>query len=90
MMTAVGCEKCDQTGYKGRMPLFEIITMDHQLADAIRNGESSSMLRKIATDSGARNLHQVAIEAISKGHTSAEEINRVLGDSFWKACSEKP
>lgn len=90
MMTAVGCEKCDQTGYKGRMPLFEIITMDHQLADAIRNGESSSMLRKIATDSGARNLHQVAIEAISKGLTSAEEINRVLGDSFWKACSEKP
>lgn len=88
IMTPVGCDKCNQTGYKGRMPLFEIITMDQNLADAVRAGESSSALREIASKNGARSLYQVAIEAISKGHTSAEEINRVLGESFWKACSE--
>ncbi|MCF6458902.1 GspE/PulE family protein [Pseudoalteromonas sp. MMG024] len=90
IMTPVGCDKCNQTGYKGRMPLFEIITMDQNLADAVRAGESSSALREMASKNGARSLYQVAIEAISKGHTSAEEINRVLGESFWKACSEKP
>ncbi|MFY8352971.1 GspE/PulE family protein [Pseudoalteromonas sp. SSM20] len=90
IMAPVGCDKCNQTGYKGRMPLFEIITMDQNLADAVRAGESSSALREIASKNGARSLYQVAIEAISNGHTSAEEINRVLGESFWKACSEKP
>ena len=88
IMTPVGCDKCNQTGYQGRMPLFEIITMDQDLADAIRAGESSSALRDIASKNGARRLYQVAIEAISKGYTSAEEINRVLGESFWKACTE--
>lgn len=90
IMTPVGCDKCNQTGYKGRMPLFEIITMDQNLADAVRAGESSSALREIASKNGARGLYQVALEAITKGHTSVEEINRVLGESFWKACSEKP
>ncbi|MEI4551172.1 GspE/PulE family protein [Pseudoalteromonas spongiae] len=88
IMAPVGCDKCNQTGYKGRMPLFEIITMDQNLADAVRAGESSSVLREIASKNGARSLYQVAIEAISNGHTSVEEINRVLGESFWKACTE--
>ncbi|WP_462159509.1 GspE/PulE family protein [Pseudoalteromonas sp. GB56] len=83
--SAVGCEKCKQTGYKGRMPLFEIITMTHQLADAIRAGEDTSTLRKIAAKTGSRTLYEVAIEAICNGHTSAEEVNRVLGEAFWQA-----
>ena len=84
LKSPVGCEKCEHTGYKGRIPLFEIITMDSRLADAIRAGDDSSQLRKIADESGARSLYRVAIEAVSNGQTSAEEINRVLGASFWQ------
>lgn len=82
--SAVGCEHCNQTGYKGRMPLFEIITMNDELADAIRSGESSMSLRKVAADSGSRPMYKVAIDAVSNGQTSADEIHRVLGESFWK------
>jgi len=86
IMSPSGCDECDHTGYKGRIPLFEIITIDYQLADAIRAGESTSKLREVAAQSGARSLYKVALEALSKGLTSAEEINRVLGQSFWKEC----
>lgn len=86
IMSPSGCDECDHTGYKGRIPLFEIITIDYQLADAIRAGESASRLREIAAQSGARSLYKVALETVSKGLTSAEEINRVLGQSFWKEC----
>ncbi|MGX1111566.1 type II secretory ATPase GspE/PulE/Tfp pilus assembly ATPase PilB-like protein [Pseudoalteromonas sp. MBR-15] len=86
IMSPSGCDECDHTGYKGRVPLFEIITIDYQLADAIRAGESASRLREIAAQSGARSLYKVALETVSKGLTSAEEINRVLGQSFWKEC----
>jgi type II secretory ATPase GspE/PulE/Tfp pilus assembly ATPase PilB-like protein len=82
--SAVGCEHCNNTGYSGRMPLFEIITLDHRLADAIRAGVESMTLRKIAAESGSRSLYNVALEAISNGLTSAAEINRVLGESFWQ------
>ncbi len=85
-MSPSGCDDCDQSGYKGRIPLFEIITIDYQLADAIRAGESTSKLREIAAKCGARSLYKVALEALSKGLTSVEEINRVLGQSFWKEC----
>ncbi len=83
--SAKGCDKCQKTGYKGRMPLFEIITITDQLADAIRAGEDSSSLRRIAAQSGARPLFEVAIDAVAAGQTSAEEINRVLGEAFWRA-----
>ena len=86
IMSPSGCDDCDQSGYKGRIPLFEIITIDYQLADAIRAGESTSKLREIAAKCGARSLYKVALEALSKGLTSVEEINRVLGQSFWKEC----
>lgn len=86
IMSPSGCDDCDQSGYKGRIPLFEIITIDYQLADAIRAGESTSKLREIAAKCGARSLYKVALEALSKGLTSVEEINRVLGQSFWEEC----
>lgn len=82
--SAVGCEQCDHTGYKGRLPLFEIITIDNDLADAIRAGSDSMQLRKLAAQNGARSLYGVAIEAVASGQTSAEEINRVLGEAFWQ------
>lgn len=80
---ALGCEACDNTGYQGRMPLFEIVVIDNILADAIRGQQDVSALRRIAQEQGNRTMSTIAKETIDRGDTSAEEIHRVLGEQFW-------
>lgn len=80
---AVGCESCDHTGYRGRMPLFEIITIDNVLADAIRDCKDVAELRTIARHRGNRPISEIAAEVVQQGLTSAEEVHRVLGEQFW-------
>ena len=84
----VGCEECGNSGYKGRMPLFEIITMNPELADAIRAKKDTRQLRDIAFSHTSRPICDVAAEAIANGQTSAKEIHRVLGESFWKGIEK--
>jgi len=83
---ALGCESCNHTGYQGRMPLFEIISIDSQLADAIRDGAGLPTLRQLAIKQGNRPMSVIAAQAVSSGETSADEIHRVLGEQFWSDC----
>lgn len=76
----VGCSRCADTGYKGRIPLFEIIKIDHELADAIRRKKGTKELREISAQAGNRSIEDVAIETIANGITSIEEVQRVLGN----------
>lgn len=87
--TPVGCEQCGNSGYKGRMPLFEIIIMNSELADAIRAQKDTTQLRNIAFKHDSRPISLVAAEAICTGKTSAQEVHRVLGEEFWKGVSNR-
>lgn len=84
--SAKGCQACNDSGYRGRMPLFEIITIDNTLADAIREGRDASELRHLAKMQNNRPMSLIALESIKRGETSAAEVHRVLGEQFWQDC----
>lgn len=77
-MVAPGCPRCAQTGYAGRVGIFELVVMDEVLAAAIADGKTSGELREMLRVRGHRGLVEAARERIVDGTTSAEEMLRVL------------
>ena len=72
-----GCEKCDFTGYKGRVALYEVMEMVPEIRDAIVKGKNSDEIREIAIRHGMRTLREVGKIKITKGVTTPEEVLRV-------------
>ena len=77
-MVARGCERCGNTGYAGRVGIFELIVVDEQLASAIADERPSGELRDLLRERGHRGLVDAAKERIIDGTTSAAEVLRVL------------
>ncbi len=73
---ARGCEKCSNTGYKGRVGLFEAMEIDEELREQIMVGASTSELRQKAKERGMLSLRQSGIEKIKLGVTSIDEVLR--------------
>jgi len=71
-----GCENCNNTGYKGRMGLYEIMTFDDDLRDMIVQHASTQVLRNEAKKRGMRTLRQAGLMAIYDGVTTIEEVVR--------------
>ena len=71
-----GCEMCNNTGYKGRMGLYEIMTFDDDLRDMIIQHASTQVLRNEAKKRGMRTLREGGLMAIYDGITSIEEVVR--------------
>ena len=63
-------------GYKGRMALFEIMSMDDQLRDLVMNEASTAVLRDHARKRGMRSLRECGLLSIYEGHTSIDEVLR--------------
>jgi type IV pilus assembly protein PilB len=71
-----GCEVCNNTGYKGRMGLYEIMTLDDDMRDMIIKHASTQLLRVEAKKRGMRTLRECGLLAIYDGVTSIEEVVR--------------
>ncbi len=71
-----GCDKCNNTGYKGRVGLFEVMELDEELREMIMIGASTSELRQKAKEKGMLTLRQSGLEKIKMGITSIEEVLR--------------
>ncbi|HKP02045.1 MAG TPA: GspE/PulE family protein [Chthoniobacterales bacterium] len=81
IMKPAGCEECRQTGYKGRMGIFEILVIDDELRHMINNRRSTLQLRQRARELGMRTLREDGVRKVLAGLTSAEEVISVtLGD----------
>lgn len=63
-------------GYKGRMALFEIMTLDDEIREMIMNEASTSVLRNAARKKGMRSLRESGMMAIYEGFTSIDEVVR--------------
>lgn len=74
----VGCVECNQTGYRGRTGIFEVLTFDDNLRAMIVDKASMNDLQAYAVQSGMQTLRQNAINLVSAGHTTLEEIIRVV------------
>jgi type IV pilus assembly protein PilB len=71
-----GCEKCNRTGYKGRLGLFELLIMTDELRDLVMRNASTNDVRDTARQSGMVTLRDSGMEAVLAGHTTAEEVIR--------------
>ncbi|HEV2969146.1 MAG TPA: GspE/PulE family protein [Pirellulales bacterium] len=78
--SAVGCEQCGGSGYRGRMVLGEMFTADaSELGRAILTKSDAAALERLAVSAGMVTRWQRAIAAVEVGATSAAEVRRALG-----------
>jgi len=73
-----GCERCNHTGYEGRVPVAELLTPSDQLRDAIGRGATTHEIRAAMRAAGVPTLQDSAARLIELGITSIEEVRRVL------------
>jgi len=71
-----GCEACNNTGYRGRMGIYEIMTLDDDVRDMIIKHASTQVLRHEAKKRGMRTLRIGGLMAIYDGMTTIEEVVR--------------
>lgn len=70
----VGCEECSNTGYKGRMPVFELMEMTPDMAKMVMERADTTILRQQAIKDGMALLVQDGIRRIKEGLTSIAEV----------------
>jgi type IV pilus assembly protein PilB len=77
-----GCDRCNNTGHRGRMGLFELIEMNDEMRDMISAGASSDEMRNACRRMGMATLRESGLQAIYQGRTTIEEVVRetVLDD----------
>jgi type IV pilus assembly protein PilB len=71
-----GCEVCNNTGYKGRVGLFELMIMNNELRDMIMSNCQTDELRNVAIKHGMVSLRQAGIKCCFDGVTTADEVVR--------------
>ncbi len=72
-----GCERCGNTGYKGRLGLYELLLISDDIRHVIGSGGDANAIRKQAVKEGLRTLRKDAMEKLYQGITTPEEIVRV-------------
>ena len=76
LFRGLGCDYCNQSGYKGRMGLFEIMVLDDEMRELIMQNASTQLLRAEARKRGMRTLRQTGLMALYDGLTTIDEIVR--------------
>lgn len=74
----VGCPRCNQTGFKGRLGIFEFLNMSDELAAYSATKPSHEELRTRAIDLGMRTMWDEGMSKVAQGLTSIEELARVV------------
>ncbi|MBT6451830.1 MAG: Flp pilus assembly complex ATPase component TadA [Planctomycetes bacterium] len=69
-----GCRECNNSGYKGRVALFEIMQMSDRLRDVIMTGASTQEVQKLAREEGMKTLRDAGLIHIYDGVTTIEEV----------------
>ncbi len=69
-----GCDQCNQTGYRGRMALYEIMMLDDDMRELIMQHASTQILRSEARKRGMRTLREVGMVAMFDGMTTLDEV----------------
>ena len=74
---AKGCEECNNTGYRGRSAIVELLELNDQLRELIIGKVTATQLKKAAREAGVVFLRESAVEKVIAGDTTLREINRV-------------
>jgi type IV pilus assembly protein PilB len=76
----IGCRKCRNTGYNGRLGVHEMLFINDELRDAVVAGQSVADLRRIAASYGMITLRHDGFRKVREGLTSLEEVIQICGD----------
>lgn len=73
----LGCERCGETGYRGRIGLYELLVMSDSIRHEIAVGADANVIRAQAIREGMKTLREDALEKLAAGMTTPEEVVRV-------------
>ncbi|RDK08420.1 type II secretion system ATPase GspE [Cupriavidus lacunae] len=76
----VGCDRCGQSGYQGRMGVYELLTVDDEIRTMIHRQAPESEIKQVALAHGMHTMRGDAQRWVDSGATSLEEVLRVTGD----------
>lgn len=77
-----GCPQCNNTGYKGRIGIYEVMTVDEEMRALIENDANSIELEKTALARGMINLREAALRKLEMGLTTFQEVVRETVSNF--------
>ena len=72
-----GCDKCRNTGYSGRVGLYEMLLLNDQLRDRIAGNPNVTEFRRMCIEGGMVTLRQDGFQKVAKGQTTVDEVLRV-------------
>lgn len=75
---AKGCEKCSNTGYKGRLGVYEAVRMTQKIEEILSNNPNEREIQEAAKDQGIFDMREDGIIKVLKGITSISELERVI------------
>ncbi|MBI4597259.1 MAG: Flp pilus assembly complex ATPase component TadA [Candidatus Omnitrophica bacterium] len=73
-----GCEECANTGYQGRLGVYEVLVLTREIRDLIARGAAAPMLKDAALKNGFSTLWQEGLKKVRAGLTSLEELGNVV------------
>src|SRR5215208_692638 len=74
---AIGCARCGHSGYKGRVGLYEVMTVNDEIRELTIDRSSADRIRDVAIQAGMRVLRDDGLEKVRLGVTSIQEVSRV-------------
>jgi type IV pilus assembly protein PilB len=78
MFVPGGCNDCENSGYRGRVGIYEVLVFNERLRSAVRSSAPDTEIRNLARSSGMRPMHEDAIEKVRLGITTMDELVRVV------------
>jgi len=77
-----GCDRCNHSGKKGRVGIYELLVMTDELKQAVARGAKSEEIRTLAIEGGMKTLKDYAMILMAEGLTSVDEVlsNLVVGN----------
>ena len=77
----VGCSRCGGSGYRGRIGLYEVMTISREIETLALERRPAEEIRDVAVRQGMRRLREDGLEKVRQGRTSIAEVLRVIGSS---------
>ena len=72
------CPHCQGSGYRGRIGVYEVLTMNEELSTAVANGATTDVVRRMALESGMKTLLGYSLDLVRNGLTTLEEVGRMI------------
>jgi type II secretory ATPase GspE/PulE/Tfp pilus assembly ATPase PilB-like protein len=73
-----GCEKCSETGYRGRVGVYEVLRMNAEMRRVVAGGGSAEAISELAIKNGMKTLKDYSVWLLENGWTSMDEVLQVV------------